>query len=152
MTITLVADADREAHIEYIAGATIVPGHVIAYFDGDHRVDRFLVEQRAVDSGEVESWYRDSDRHPPRRTAVAADGWALTILADQRVPVRVPTTLYQLDVFQARTPDEPASTVPFAAETVEMAATIARRILVQAEAAWGDIRQGDRDIDTVAVR
>lgn len=152
MSITLLAGANREAHVQFIPGATIVAGHVIAYFDGEHRVDHFRSEQRATDT-ELDSWYRDTDRHPARRIAVGVGGgFELTILAEQLVPVIAPTALYEVDVYQARIPDEPVSTVPFAAETVEMAATIARRILVQSEAAWGDIRQGDRDIDTVAVR
>jgi hypothetical protein len=140
----MLADADREAHIEFIPGNELVAGHVIDYFDGQRRVDHFRTEV----CGPV----FDPERRPVRRVAVDATGdFELTILAEQLVPVLAPTALYQVEAYQTRTPHEPFETVPFAAETPEMADTIARRILILLGAAWGDIHAGDRYVDTVAV-
>lgn len=144
MTITLTA-AEHDAHVQYIPASDLVAGHVIYFFGQEHRVDRFLVEER----GPV----FDPERQPVRRIAVAVDNWSLTINPDQMVPVLAPTTLYTLEVFLSRSPREPAERVMLAAETSEQASTTARRILFLLGAAWGDIHRVDDEVyvDTVAV-
>lgn len=141
--ITLVADADREAHVRFIPGADLVAGHVIDFFGEQHRVDRFVVEQRGP--------LFDPERFPPRRIAVGTTDWSLTILPDQMVPVLYPTTLYTLDVFLTRSPHQPVERVPFAAETSEQAEVTARRILILLGARWGDIQVDGVDVATVTL-
>ena len=141
--LTLTQPADRGA-TQLIPAADLVAGHVIDFFGEQHRVDHFHAEQR----GPV----FDPERHPVRRIAVAVDGWELTLQPGQWVPVLVPAEAYRVEVFRTVTPQEPAEVVPFAAETPEMASTIARRILILADAAWGDIvTAAGSYVDTVAV-
>ena len=140
--LTLTQPADRGA-TEFIPAADIVAGHVIDFFGEQHRVDRFQVEQRGP--------IFDPERFPPRRVAVAIDGFELTLVPGQKVPVVVPTRLYTIEVYRTATPAAPVEAVPFAAETAEMAGTIARRILVLMDAAWGDIHSGSDYVETVAV-
>lgn len=144
MTITLTA-SEQDAHVRYIPNRDLLPGHVIWFFGVEHRIDHFRAEQRGP--------LFDPERHPQRRVAVAADGWTMTLSEDpeQLVPVIAPTDTYRVDVYQARTPHEPAEAVAFVAETEARAVITARRILVLSEAAWGDVHAGDRYLDTVAV-
>lgn len=140
--LTLTQPAERGA-TELIPAAELVAGHVVDFFGEQHRVDRFRTEDRGP--------IFDPERHPVRRIAVGLDGWELTLLPGQMVPVRVPAALYTIEVFRTRTPQAPAETIPFAAETAEMASVVARRILVLMDAAWGDVLTGEDYVETVAV-
>lgn len=144
MTITALPPARTTADfadpdVEFIPAKDLKSGHVIAYFDGDHRVSHIAVEGHY------------DPRMPALRIAVGLDGWELTLLPGQRVPVR-PTEAFELLVFRTSEPAEPSRRVRLVAESGEVAATVARRLLGLLGAGWGDVYSASGGyVDTVVV-
>ena len=134
---TTAGTADPD--VELIPAEDLKSGHVVAYFDGDHRISHIAVED-----------HHDL-RLPARRIAVGLDGWELTLLPGQRVPVR-PADPYEFEVFRTSEPAEPYRRVRLVAESEQVASTVARRLLGLLGAGWGDVYSTSGGyVDTVVV-